>query len=737
MGQNIGELLNDGAPSYWFVGAYYYDRVPADQLNRFLQEGIWENGFEDQLLDQVRSMQPGDKIAVKSTYTRKNGLPFDNHGNFVSVMAIRATGTIAANHQDGRRVEVDWDPTPAEPREWYFHTNRSTLWKVDPSNWMGLALLQFTFNGEEQDLEAFRRDPFWKSRYGTSSNDEPSAINLEWTKFYSEFATQLLDFKSRRTDLLELIHTVARDTPLLGYLLNDRQDKQVVAATDICPFTVMGSFNRGVTNENRTLIARNLGAALGVEAEAPIAFDAIPVLNTQNSRFYESTDIRKPSDIDTLWDVFEKALQLVDNDQDTSRDDFVRAYDEAQDVSNVSANLTMAFFWMRPWNYVSLDSNTRSYITNCLEISDPMAAVRSGTDYLQLRSALEQRFHEASYPVHSFPEMSLTAYFYKPDATPEPLTDADPEVDDPPQTILPSPAFTLEDIENEGSFLELEQLQEILGRWKSKKNLILQGPPGTGKTWLAKRLAYALAGTKHPGSSIRSIQFHPNMSYEDFVRGWRPGSNGNLELIDGPFLELIKDAAKDPDHPYVMVIEEINRGNPVQLFGEMMTLIEPSKRSPGDALQLSYARTRDEMVHVPENVFLIGTMNLADRSLGIIDLAFRRRFAFESLQPQIGKSWKIWVSRHAMSGLQVLDAVRDNINAVNSAISEDPNLGPHFQIGHSFITPPQNETIRDYANWYRSVVRSELEPLLDEYWFDDSKMAGTMKARLKANLTDA
>lgn len=736
MAQGIGETSASGELSFWFVGAYYNDRLPPDQLDRFMEEGIWENGFDDQLLDQVRSMRAGDKIAVKSTYTRKNGLPFDNHENFVSVMAIRATGTITSNHQDGKRVGVAWDPVPAEPREWYFYTHRSTLWRVDPSNWMGSALIHFAFDGEEQDLDAFRRHPFWKSRYGTTDDGKSSSIDLEWTRFYIEFATRLLKYKDRRAELLEVIRDVAADTPHLGYLLSDRQDKVDVAATDICPFTVMGSFNRGVTNDNRTLIARNLGAALGVAADAPTTFDAIPILNTQNSRFYRSKDSRNPSDIDKLWDVFEEALQLVDNDENTSRDDFILAYDQAQKVSGVSANLTMALFWIRPWNYVSLDRNTRSYITNCLEMSDPMAAVRNGTDYLQLVSALELRFHEASYPVHSFPEMSWTAYFYRPETASEPVTDAEPEVNDPPQPVLLSPGYTLEDIQNEGSFLAMEQLQEILSRWKSKKNLILQGPPGTGKTWLAKRLAYALAGTKHQGSTMRSIQFHPNMSYEDFVRGWRPGSGGSLELIDGPFLELVKDAAKDPERSYVMVIEEINRGNPVQLFGEMMTLIESSKRSPEDALQLSYARTRDEMVHVPENVFIIGTMNLADRSLGIIDLAFRRRFAFENLQPQIGKPWKRWVSSHIASGTQFLDAVRDNVTEVNTVISEDTNLGPHFQIGHSFITPPQNEFIQDYTIWYRSVVRSELEPLLDEYWFDDAKTAGTMKARLLANLSD-
>ena len=119
----------------------------------------------------------------------------------------------------------------------------------------------------------------------------------------------------------------------------------------------------------------------------------------------------------------------------------------------------------------------------------------------------------------------------------------------------------------------------MLQRLQTKQNLILQGPPGTGKTWLAKKLAYALIGRKDD-SKVRPMQFHPNLSYEDFVRGWRPQGDGRLELVDGPFLQVVEDAREDPDSDYVMVIEEINRGNPASIFGEMLTLLEATSAKP-------------------------------------------------------------------------------------------------------------------------------------------------------------
>ncbi|MFZ2812572.1 MAG: AAA family ATPase, partial [Thermovirgaceae bacterium] len=273
----------------------------------------------------------------------------------------------------------------------------------------------------------------------------------------------------------------------------------------------------------------------------------------------------------------------------------------------------------------------------------------------------------------------------------------------------------------------------IIERLEAKKNLILQGPPGTGKTWLAKRLAFALVGQRDDGK-VRAVQFHPNLSYEDFVRGWRPAGDGRLTLVDGPFLGMIEAARKDPDSGYVIVIEEINRGNPAQIFGEMLTLLEADKRTPKDALELTYKRTEDERVFIPANLYVIGTMNLADRSIALVDLALRRRFAFIDLEPVFGEPWHEYVRTVCGVEREILLEIEKRLNALNGSISADPGLGPQFRVGHSYVTPPFGKPIDDGWEWFRQVVNSEIGPLLDEYWFDNPEKSREMKELLLKEL---
>ena len=271
----------------------------------------------------------------------------------------------------------------------------------------------------------------------------------------------------------------------------------------------------------------------------------------------------------------------------------------------------------------------------------------------------------------------------------------------------------------------------MLRRLRSRKNLILQGPPGTGKTWLAKRLAFALLGHRDEGR-IRHLQFHPNLSYEDFVRGHRP-VKGRLELTDGPFLEVTRGARDDPEHAYVMVIEEINRGNPAQIFGEMLTLLEADKRTPDEALALAFPRDESERVHVPPNVYLIGTMNVADRSLALVDLALRRRFAFVDLEPVFGESWRRWMRDQGGFDDGFLRNVADRMDTLNEAISADASLGRQFRVGHSYLTVPPETRIASPEAWYREVVETEIGPLLREYWFDQPDKADAREKHLLAD----
>ena len=301
--------------------------------------------------------------------------------------------------------------------------------------------------------------------------------------------------------------------------------------------------------------------------------------------------------------------------------------------------------------------------------------------------------------------------------------------DDEPEVLQD---YTIDDVIDEGCFLERAKLENTLTRLRDKKNLILQGPPGTGKTWLAWKLAYALIG-KRDDRRVRRLQFHPSLSYEDFIRGFRPSGDGTLRLIDGPFLESAAAAEADAENDYVMVIEEINRGNPAQIFGETLTLMEADKRSEEYALALAYPKTEEERVHLPSNLYLIGTMNVADRSIAMVDLALRRRFAFIDLESTLGEVWRNWVNEQCGIPLDFLTTIERKMKDLNERIAADRSLGPQFRVGHSVVTPPPGTMIDAPAEWFRQVVETEIGPLLDEYWFDDTEKAESAKAELLAD----
>jgi len=316
----------------------------------------------------------------------------------------------------------------------------------------------------------------------------------------------------------------------------------------------------------------------------------------------------------------------------------------------------------------------------------------------------------------------------------DPLLAHDDEDDD--GGIEDAPTYTLGDIIAEGSFVPAAVLADMLARWRAKKNLILQGPPGTGKSFLAKRLGYALIGAKDretTRSRLRVVQFHPSLAYEDFVRGWRPKGKEGLDLVDGIFMQAIDAAASEPDREFVLVIEEINRGNPAQIFGELLTLLEAGKRRRDEAIELAYRKSDGERVFVPDNLYVIGTMNIADRSLALVDLALRRRFAFIDLEPLLGAEWKSWCEVRGLSS-DVTSLVQERLGALNALISASSSLGPQFRIGHSYVTPDQDERVPDGRKWFRAKVDTEIGPLLDEYWYDAPETAKKARADLLAGL---
>jgi hypothetical protein len=549
----------DGTKTYWFLSASYNGK---DQTDRFISAGIWESGYNDKYLKLVRSIAVGDQIAIKSTYTEKHNLPFDNKGFNVSVMKIKAIGVVTKNHGDGKLLEVNWQRTDLN-KKWYFYTNVAVIWQVKADNWFSEQLINFTFDDKPQDIDVFRNAPYWRSRYGDINSNDVNSNNY--------------------------------------------------------------------------------------------------------------ADNMNESSNDTWKDIVlsrVKQLCYQKNDNIFTRSEFLDHYKE--EIQQLFPN----------------NKTIKSSIDNRLqELRNDNILLFLGNGKYQLLET------DASY-----------------------LEKDSSDNQDMTEPVIMKQSYTLDDLINEGCFVDKQQLQSILISLRAKKNIILQGPPGTGKTWLAKRLANVMVGYKD-SNNIKAIQFHPNMSYEDFVRGYRPTSDGKLALIDGPFLEIINQAKNDPQVNYVIVIEEINRGNPAQIFGEMLTLLEADKRNPNEALELTYQHQNEKGVFIPANLYVIGTMNIADRSLAMLDFALRRRFAFYHLSPHFGENWLNYMQeKHAFSPKQLQD-IKHRIEALNQYISNDSTLGKAFTIGHSYFTcSNQKMTAQD---WFKHIVRSEIEPLLEEYWFGE------------------
>ena len=272
-------------------------------------------------------------------------------------------------------------------------------------------------------------------------------------------------------------------------------------------------------------------------------------------------------------------------------------------------------------------------------------------------------------------------------------------------------------------YMSGERYDTLVALLKHRKNVILQGAPGVGKTFAAKRLAWSMMGEQDE-SRIQFVQFHQNYAYEDFIMGYKPDGNG-FKLTEGIFYEFCQRAGHDKNRDYFFIIDEINRGNLSKIFGELMMLIEKDYR--GTPATLAYTR---KSFTVPENIFIIGMMNTADRSLAMIDYALRRRFSFYDMEP--GFDTEGFQAYQKGLDNETFDRLIECVRELNRAILKDPALGAGFRIGHSYFCNQQECT----DEWMKAVVYYDILPTLREYWFDDSATLKQWENRLSGVFDD-
>ncbi|WEV64113.1 AAA family ATPase [Bifidobacterium sp. ESL0732] len=569
----------------------------------------------------------------------------------------------------------------------------------------------------------------------------------EQVSFYEEVADKLSAFRQDSRPLLAKIKNVDRRMGISPrkYLINV-----------IDPFTVYNLFNayaRTSNFQNRQHYMSELKSELAIKAPVPTDLKGISIRSAGPPTFYRTSvknrrvsAAQQKEDIENLWLLFEAARVLESDDTNKARQTFMNAYDVVLKIPGLKWSLTNGLSWLNLQRYVSLSEYNRRFIQGQRQpVFEKVAALLdnnppNGGDYLELCDDCLNAVQSEKVPYSSLQDMSYHAWESHggsvPDASmsdTEPSSNRDSLADDAgvgSNTSVPSDDGTGEKRDGaaptEATNPRVQEIFEMMTRRHGSPNVILHGAPGTGKTTMAKQIAAKIirvpdvAALAEDDFRFDFVQFHPSYDYTDFVEGIRPvkavDSRSGFELRPGVFMRFINKARKDPERKYVFVIDEINRGNISEIFGELFFSIDPGYRGLKGKVKTQYANLHDDndkksssnadkddsndWFYIPENVYIIATMNDIDRSVDTFDFAMRRRFRFVPISVEDSKVM--------LSGAQIgqaeafMDKVNDEIKV--------SGLGSGYCIGASyFVNMAQGEETA------RELWKNELKPLLIEY----------------------
>ena len=426
------------------------------------------------------------------------------------------------------------------------------------------------------------------------------------------------------------------------------------------------------------------------------------------------------NDIEALWNIFEASINYADNKTNKNRETFIKYYNLAKDIKGNKWKLTMGLCWIRPFNYISLDPYDIELIIkdNLIPaeylkyIKKSDNSIPNAEEYLIICDIMIENIKSNNYKFNNFFELSDYALY---------IVCVTRNKNKEGNTMNIENNFNKYDKNKflQEVYITEKEYDKLVKLINEKKNIILQGSAGVGKSYAAKRLAYSIIGEKD-NERVKMIQFHQSYSYEDFIMGYRPkNETDGFELKEGVFYKFCKEAEMDEnkENKYFLIIDEINRGNISKIFGELFILIENDKRGEEYALELVYKD--DEKFFVPENLYIIGLMNTADRSLAMLDYALRRRFIFIDIEPAFNKPQFKNDLENKNIDKDLINKIIEKFTKLNETIKSDKTLGKGYTIGHSYFCNRKNLSKEDYED----IINYEIAPTLREYWFDNEDKA--------------